>query len=150
MADLRRNETNPMIFKIYNCDFGIKIDGVSYDFTHVKSLLIDDPEMNKLTRGSNAKNKVGLSYKEGLKDPKKWSIPIIEMSPELKDVLDGAFDDQTRLEVYCIDRATGSSKMAKNAILSQKPQQLNIDETPESMEVKLDFETFDSSEVHKA
>lgn len=139
-----------MIFKIYNCDFGIKIGGVTYDFEHVDSVQIEDPERNKLTRGGNGKNKVGLTYKEGIKEPKRWTIPILSMSAALKEVLDGAFDDQTRMEVYCIDRTDGSSKMAKNAILANRPQQLTIDETVESMQVSMEFETFDSSEVHKS
>lgn len=139
-----------MIFKIYNCDFGMKIDSVSYDFEHVAELQIEDPERNRLTRGSNAKNRVGLAYKDGLKDPKRWTIPIMNMSAELKGVLDAAYDAQTRIEVYCIDRTDGSAKMAKNAVLSNKPQQLTLDETAESMGVSLEFETFDSSEVHKS
>jgi len=139
-----------MIFKHYNCDFGVKIGGVSYDFEHVAELQIEDPERNRLTRGSNAKDKVGLSYKDGLRDPKRWTIPILNMSSALKAVLDSAFNGQTRLEVYCIDRTDGSSKMAKNAVLSNRPQQLTLDDTAESMNVSLEFETFDSSENHKS
>jgi len=139
-----------MIFKIYNCDFGIKINGTSYDFEDVEELQIEDPERNRLTRGSNAKNKKGLSYKDGLKDPKRWSLPILNMSAELKGVLDGCYNNQTRVDVYCIDRTDGSSKMAKNALLSNLPQQLILDETAESMNVSLEFETFDSSENHKS
>jgi hypothetical protein len=139
-----------MIFKLYNCDFGVKIGGVDYEFEHVAELQIEDPERNRLTRGANAKNRVGLAYKDGLKDPKRWTIPILNMSAALKSVLDSAYEDQTRLECYCIDRTDGSSKMAKNAVLSNKPQQLTLDETAESMNVSLEFETFDSSEVHKS
>lgn len=139
-----------MIFKLYDCDLGIKIDGVSYSFEHVQEVQIEDPERNKLTRGANAGNKIGLAYKEGLKEPKRWTIPIMGMSPELKEVLDGAYDNQTRLEVYCISRSDGSSKMARNALLSNRPQQLVLDDSPESMNVSLEFETFDSSEVHKS
>lgn len=139
-----------MIFKIYNCDFGIKVDGVPYDFEDVAEVQIEDPERNRLTRGSNSKNKVGLAYKDGLKDPKKWTIPILNMSAALKEVLDGCFNEQTRVDVFCIDRTDGSSKMAKNALLSNKPQQLTIDDSAESMQVSLEFETFDSSEVHKS
>ncbi len=54
-------------FKMYNCDFGIKVNGVDYGFTHVENMQIENPEMNKLTRGSNAANKEGLVYKEGTK-----------------------------------------------------------------------------------
>jgi hypothetical protein len=139
-----------MIFKIYNCDFGIKINGTNYDFEHVAEVQIEDPERNRLTRGSNASNKLGLSYKEGTREPKRWTIPIMNMTAALKDVLEGAYNDQTRLDVYCIDRSDGSSKMAKNAVLSNRPQQLVLDESAESMQVSLEFETFDSSEVHKS
>ena len=139
-----------MIFKITDCDFGIKVAGTSYDFEHVASLQIEDPEKNRLTRGANAKNKVGLVFKEGLKEPKKWTIPILNMSADLKTVLDSVFDNKTRCEVYCVDRSDGSSKMAKNAILCNKPQQLTVDESAESMDVSLEFETFDSNENHKS
>lgn len=139
-----------MIFKIYNCDFGVKIGGVDYAFEHVSQVTIDDPERNRLTRGANASNKTGLVYKDGLKDPKRWTVPILNMSPELKAKLDECYDQQTRLDVYCIDRTDGSSKMGKNAILSNRPQQLTIEDTAESMQVSLEFETFDSSEVHKS
>lgn len=139
-----------MIFKMYNCDFGIKVNGVSYDFEHVAELQIEDPERNNLTRGGNAKNKLGLAYKEGLKEPKRWTLPILNMSADLKNVMDSCFDKQTRLEVYCIDRNDGSSKMAKNALLANRPQQLTIDDSAESMNVSLEFVTFDSSENHKS
>lgn len=139
-----------MIFKIYNCDFGIKIDGVSYEFEEVMELQVESPLRNKLTRGSNAKNKTGITYKEGLKDPSRWTIPILNMSAALKEVLDGCFENQTRVDAYCIDRTDGSSKMLKQAILSNQPQQLNLNDTSDAMQVSLEFESFDSSEVHKS
>lgn len=138
-----------MIFLPYQCDFGVKIDGVAYDFDYIASLKVDDPEKNKLTRGANASNKIGLAYKEGVKEPKVWTVTIMNMSLGLKTVLDSAWRDQKRCEVYGIDRPTGSSKMAKNAILCNQPQQLSIDETAESMNIELVFETFDSNENHK-
>lgn len=139
-----------MVFKIYNCDFGMKVNGTSYDFTDVKELQIEDNEKNRLTRGSNGKNTVGLAYREGVKDPKKWTIPIMNMSAALKEVMDDVYTEQTRIEVYAIDRTDGSSKMAKQAILCNRPQQLKLDDTPDSMDVSLEFETFDSNEDHKS
>lgn len=139
-----------MIFKIYKCDFGIKVDGTSYEFEHVAQVTIEDPERNRLTRGNNAKNMTGIAYKDGLKDPKRWTVPILNMSAALKTVLDDCFKNQKRLEVYVIDRDDGSSKWAKNAILSNAPQQLTMDDTAESMQVSLEFETFDSTETHKS
>lgn len=140
-----------MIFKVYNSDFGMKIGGVDYNFTHVDNMQIEDPENNRLVRGANATNKEGLVYKEGSKEPKRVTVTIMGMSPELKAVLDDCFKEKTRIEaVYCIDRTDGSGKMAKNAILCQQPQQLTVDESPESMNVALIFESFDMSEVHKS
>lgn len=138
-----------MIFKIYNSDFGFKLNGVGYDFTHVDSFTIEDPESTRLTRGANAKNKVGLAYKEGVKDPKRWTVTIMDMSIDIKALLDGIHKDQSRVDVYCIDRSNGSMKIAKNAVLCQQPQQLTVDESPESMAVALIFETFDSIETFK-
>lgn len=139
-----------MIFKAYDCDFGIKIAGVSYEFTHVQSLVIEDPEATKLIRGANAGNKTGLAYKEGVKEPKRITVTILDMPLALKEVLDAAYADTTRMDVYAISRSDGSSKMAREAILSQMPQQLQLDESPESMNVALAFESFDLSEVHKS
>lgn len=139
-----------MIFKMYNCDFGVKIDGVTYSFDHVNDLTIEDPETTKLVRGSNASNKTGLAYKEGIKEPKKLTVTIMNMTPELKGVLDTAYADKQRVDAFCIDRTDGSSKIAKNAVLSQQPQQLKVDETAESMNVALVFESFDLTEDHKS
>lgn len=139
-----------MIFKIYESDFGIKYNGVNYDFTHVTSLVIDDPTSTKLVRGANSGNKLGLAYSEGLKDAKKVTVTIIGMTLDLKTILDQAFANQDRLDAYCVSRVDGSSKIAKNAVLSKQPQQVNIDEGPESMNVILDFESFDLVETMKS
>ncbi len=138
------------IFKIYDCDFGIKYSGVNYDFTHIASMVIEDPENTKLIRGANGNNKMGLVYKEGIKEPKKVTVVIIGMDSALKAVLDQAYENKDRLDVFCVSRSDGSSKIGKNAVLSMQPMQLNIDEGPESMNVSLVFETFDLGEVHKS
>ena len=139
-----------MQFKIYNCDFGIKVNSVPYEFDHVVELQIEDNERNNLTRGANAKNMVGLPFKEGMRDPKRWSLPILDLTIEMKAVLDDAYNKQTRLEVYCIDRTDGSSKFLKNAILANKPQQLTLNDSADSLQVSLEFVGFDSSETMKA
>jgi len=139
-----------MIFKIYNSDFGILLTGVKYAFTHVQNMTIEDPENTKLVRGANGGDKVGLVYKEGLKEPKKITVTIIGLSLELKAALDTAYANKSRMDVWCIDRSDGSSKTAKNSILSTQPQQLTIDENSDSMNVALIFESYDLSEVHKS
>ncbi len=150
MANIRRNETDTMIFKIYDCDFGIKYNGQNYDFVHIQSLVIEDPENTKLIRGANGGNKLGLIYKEGLKEPKKITVTIIGMDASLKAVLDQAYQAKDRLDVFCVSRVDGSSKMGQDAVLSMQPQQLNIDEGPESMNVVLVFHCFNMQETHKS
>lgn len=138
------------IFKLYDCDIGIKVNSVDYSFDHVAEVQIEDPERNRLTRGANAKDNVGLAYKDGLKDPKRITVPILNMSAAIKGVLEGAFKAQTRVDFYCISRSDGSSKWGKNCLVSNNPQQLTLDETAESMNVSIEFETFELTEVHKS
>jgi hypothetical protein len=138
-------------FKMYNCDFGMKIGSTDYVFEHVNGFVIEDPEVTSLTRGANGSNKTGLVYKEGMKEAKTVTVTIMGMSEALQAVLAAAYKDKTRIEaVYSIDRTDGSSKMARNCVLSNQPQQLNLDDSPESMEVQLIFKSFDLSEVHKS
>lgn len=137
------------VFKMYDCDFGVTLGGVNYDFDHVVSVEIEDPERAKLIRGSNAGNKTGLSYREGLREAKIVTATIIGMSNELHSLLKAAYDASTRMDWYCVNRKDGSKKMAKNAILSQSPKQLTMDDTPDSMNTALIFESFDIDEEHK-
>src|SRR3954471_12739610 len=132
-----------MIFKPYECDFGITINGQNYDFDHIVSFGTEDPERTKLIRGSNAGNKIGLVYKEGIKDAKVVTVTIIGMTSAIYTLLKTAYDNQTRMDCYCVVRADGSSKIAKNAVLSIEPKQLNVDDSAESMNVALAFESFD-------
>lgn len=77
-------------------------------------------------------------------------LDLMDLQPELFEVLKSAHKNKTRFDnVYAISRDTGSGKSAKRAILSQEPQQLTIDETPDSLTVTLAFETFDLSEARK-
>ena len=139
-----------MIFKIYESDFGIKLNGVNYDFPHIHGMQIEDPQSTKLIRGANGVNKIGIPYVEGIKEPKKITVTIIGMSGDLKSVLQTAYEGQTRMDVFCVSRIDGSSKIGKDAVLSMQPMQLNIDDTPDSMNVALVFETFNMVEAHKS
>jgi hypothetical protein len=139
-----------MIFKLYDCDFGITLNGVNYDFEHVDGLTLEDPERTRLVRGGNAGNKLGLAYREGTKEAKTVTVTIIGMPFALYPLMKKAYEDKTRVDCYCISRVDGSSKIAKNAILSQEPQQLTVDESAESMNTALVFESYDVSETHKS
>lgn len=138
------------IFKMYDCDFGVTLNGVNYDFTHVENLQIEDPERTRLIRGSNAGNKIGLAYKEGLKEAKTITLTVIGMPAEVHALLRAAYDNKDRLDCYCVSRVDGSSKIAKNAVLAQSPKQLSMDDSAESMNTALVFESFDVEETHKS
>jgi hypothetical protein len=138
-----------MLFKLYECDFGLTLNGVNYDFEHVENLQIEDPEKTRLIRGGNAGNKTGLAYKEGIKEAKTVTLTVIGMPFALYALLKTAYEEKTRLDCYCVSRVDGSSKIAKNSILSVEPKQLSIDDSAESMNLALVFESFDVSEVHK-
>lgn len=138
------------IFKLYDCDFGVTLNGVNYTFEHVDNLTIEDPERTRLTRGANAGNKTGLVYREGVKEAKTITVTVIGMAIEIFNLLKQAKADDTRMDVFCVSRADGSSKIAKNAVLCQEPKQLSLDDTAESLNTALIFESFDVSEVHKS
>lgn len=138
------------IFKMYDCDFGVTIDGVNYDFTHVENLTIEDPERTRLIRGTNAANKQGLIYREGLKEAKTITLTVIGMSMEIHNLLKKAFAEQKRVDCNVISRVDASTKIAKNAVLSQSPKQLTLDDSPDSLNTALIFESYDVEEVHKS
>lgn len=137
------------VFKMYECDFGVTIAGVNYDFTHVENVTYEDPERTRLIRGSNAGNKLGLIYVEGLKEAKVITLTVIGMPAAVHNLLKKAYTDKTRLDMYVISRADASSKIAKNAVLSQSPKQLTLDDSPDSLNTALIFESFDVDETHK-
>lgn len=139
-----------MIFKLYDCDIGLTIRGTNYEFEHVDSVTVDDPESTKLVRGANAKNKIGLAYTEGVKDAKTLTTSVIGIPAELHDLLKDVYKTKERIDFWAISRADGSSKMAKNAILAKTPLQLTVDSSPESMNTVITVESFDVEEVHKS
>lgn len=136
--------------KLNDCDVGLTIGGVEYNFTHVDSVTVDDPERKRLTRGANQGNKVGIQYTEGSKEAKTITTSVIDIPVALHTLLKDCYKKGTRMSFWAISRTDGSSKFAKNAILSQTPQQLALDETPESMNVSLILESFDVDDTYKA
>ena len=137
-------------FNLYDCDVGLVVAGTKYEFQNVAKVGFEDNERNRLTRGASATDENGLAYRDGIKDPKRILPDILEMSAELYAVFVSLFTGQTRFDFYVISRKDGSSKMGKNCILSNRPQQLNLDETADSLAVAIEIETFKIEEVHKS
>lgn len=139
-----------MIFKLYDCDVGLTIDDVQYFFEHVDSVQITDPEKTRLTRGANAGSKSGISYREGLKEAKNIVFQLKGITAALHSLLKQVYEDQTRVNAFIVSRKDGSAKNAKNAVLCMVPMQLNLDDTPDSMNLQLELETYDLQENHKS
>ncbi len=137
-------------FKLYNCDIGFTIRGVDYRLDHVDSVTVDDPETNELVRGANAGNKIGLTYKQGLKEAKTFTTAALALPMALHNLLKEVFGSQERFDFWCISRDDGSSKMARNAILASSPKQLTLDDSAESMQVSLIVKSYDVDENHKS
>lgn len=138
------------LFRMYDCDFVVVIRGVTYQFTHVENFSMEDPERTRLIRGANAGNKEGLAYKEGLKEAKTATLTVIGMPKEVHDLLKDVYTNKERVDAGAISRTDGSSKMLKNAVMSQSPKQLTMDDSAESLNTALLFESFDVEEIHKS
>lgn len=138
------------VFRLYDCDIVLTIRDVNYQLDHVDSVALEVPERTRLTRGANAANSVGLVYKEGLKEATSITVPTMAIPIELMNLLKEVYRDRERFDFSVVARSDGSNKTAKNCILSQEPQQLTLDESPESLNVTLLLESFDVTEVHKS
>lgn len=130
------------MFKLYECDVGIKAEGITYQWKNISQVAFEDNERNRLTRGANATDEVGIAYKDGIKEAKRILPSILEMPSALHALFQRLFKDQVRFEFFCTSRKTGSSLFGKNCILSNRPMQLNLDETAESLEIAIEIETF--------
>lgn len=139
-----------MNFKMTNCDFGWNYNDVKYDFDHVESVTIEDPEMVTLVRGSNKKNKEGIVITQGGKDPKVVTVVLIGISKTLFDAFKACWDAQARSECWIVDRSDGSARFVKQAIISKQPRQLSIGEDPDNLNVTVEFHSFDIQEDHKS
>jgi len=137
-------------FKMYNLDFGFVYNAVTYEFDHVESMTVEDPEVVTLVRGSNKKNKEGIVITQGVKDPKVVTVVLIGISQALFNVFETAFNAKARVEAYAIDRTDGSSRLIKQAVLSKQPRQMAIGEDAENLNVTIELHTFDLQEVHKS
>lgn len=138
------------IFKMYECDFSFTLNDTVYTFSEVENFTIEDPERTRLIRGGNAGNKTGLIYKEGLKEAKTVTVTVIGLPAAVHNLLKRVYSERLRVDVAAVSRADGSSKIAKQAVLSQSPKQLTMDDSAESMNTTLMFESYDVEEVHKS
>jgi hypothetical protein len=137
------------MLKLYDCDCVMTIRGVRYDFVHVDSVTVEDPETMDLVRGANAGNKEGLDFKSGTKEPKTLTTSVVALPPALHTLIKDVYDNGERVEFSAISRKTGSGKHAKRCLVSQRPQQFTLDSSPESLNTPIILKSFDVEDVLK-
>lgn len=137
------------ILKLYECDTGVTINDVRYDFLHVTDVQIENNEANTLARGVNSSGK-GIAFRTGITEPKKMTFTVIGVSKELHGLLTKCFDEQTEVTAYAISRKDGSSVSMSNAVLTKKPVQGGLTDSADSMNTVLEFESFILEEIHNS
>jgi hypothetical protein len=134
------------IFQIHQVDSGFSFNSVSYNFSDVDVVNYTYNQKNRLTRGANAQNSVGISYKEGLKTPDIAETKIKDCSIEVYNLLLSLWKSEGRINFWIVDRKTGEGYTYKNAIIRDKPRQTEVSETEDSISFMLAVESFDVSE----
>jgi hypothetical protein len=131
------------IFQISNGDCGFTYNGVNYTFSDVNTINYTFNEKNHLTRGASGQNKVGITYKEGLKTPDVAEANITDCSVGIYSLLQTLFKDKSRISFWFIDRETGEGLTYKNAVIRDKPLQTAIGESEDTISFMLAVESFD-------
>lgn len=134
------------VFQIHQGDAGFSYNGVNYTFSDVDTVEYTYSKKNHLTRGANGINKVGISYKEGVKTPEVAEIRVVDCSVAIYSLLLQIYEKSLRLSVWFIDRATGEGFTLNNAIVRDKPRQTSIGESEDTIGFTLAVESFDITE----
>jgi hypothetical protein len=113
-------------------------------------MTIEDSQAHHLTRGLNAKNKVGIMIAEGLSEPDKITIQIMNVPSSVIELLNKIRDTGERIGAHVIDKKTGDSRFIKNAVISKRVRQLVISEGRDDLNIELTLESFDVDDKLKA
>lgn len=131
------------MLRIWRTDGGVTIDGVNYEFEHFDNVTFTISQMKHLTRGANSKNKTGISIIENSKQPDTAAVTILDISSDLIDRLNKAFENDERIALWFYDRSNLGKIQYNNAQIQQRVQQPTIAEGEESLTVTLTVESFD-------
>jgi len=134
------------LFQISQGDAGFSYNGSNYTFSDVDTVDYTYSRKNHLTRGASGQNKVGIAYKEGLKTPDMAEVKVVDCSIAIYNLLLTLFNNQSKLNFWFIDRATGEGFTYKNAIIRDKPRQTSIGESEDTIGFMFAVESFDITE----
>lgn len=127
----------------WKSDSGFIYNGITYIFDDVDSSVVSPQEAKHLTRGANSKNKVGLVYKEGSKTPWTVTANVMNLSKDVMDILNKCYDNEERIDFFCIDNNTGERKIAYNSLVTKWVSQETISDAEDTYNVALALESFD-------
>jgi hypothetical protein len=134
------------LFQISEGDAGFSYNGANYTFSDVDTLEYSYNKKNHLTRGASGQNKVGITYKEGLKTPDTLEIRVVDCSVAIYKLLLTIFNEGGRISTWFIDRSTGEGMTFKAAAIRDKPRQTSIGEGEDTIGFTLGVESFDVTE----
>lgn len=134
------------IFQINQGDAGFSYNGVNYTFSDVDTIDYTYSKKNHLTRGASGTNKLGITYKEGLKTPDAAETKVVDCSVAIYKLLLTIFNDSSRINFWFVDRTTGEGFTFKNAAIRDKPRQTSISENVDSISFMFAVESFDVTE----
>uniref|UniRef100_A0AAU8AUZ1 Tail tube protein n=1 Tax=Dulem virus 29 TaxID=3145747 RepID=A0AAU8AUZ1_9CAUD len=132
-----------MAIQLWRSKNGVNINSQNYDFEHVDRVSVDDPVRKHLTRGANSKSKTGLPYLENSKQAKTINMEVLDLSKEMRDMLNNCYENEDRIGVYCVDTATGESYNGNNCLVTGLVWQPVVSSEEETYNVTLSFETYD-------
>lgn len=133
-------------FQIWKCSGGFSYNGQNYEFSDIDSVVYTYNQKNHLVRGANAKNKVGIVSREGLKTPDVAEYTVLDCSKDVYLLLLDLFEKEERVDAFFIDDETGEYFIFKNAIIRDKPRQTSIGEEDTTTSFMFAVESFDVKE----
>lgn len=131
------------MFQIYKTQSGFIHNGIDYGFDDVDSHVISPQEAKHLTRGANSTNKLGLVYKENSKLPWTVTANIMNVTKEVMELLNKCYENEERIDFYCVDSDTGDNKMARNSLVTKYVTQETVSDGEDTYNIALALESFD-------
>jgi len=131
------------IFQISQGDVGFSYNGANYTFSDADNIAYTYSKKNHITRGASGQNKVGISYKEGLKTPDMMEALIVDCTVAIQKLLLSLFESGERVNAWFIDRTTGEGLTFANAVIRDKPAQGTIGESEDTISFMFAVESFD-------
>lgn len=131
------------MFQQWKSDSGFIYNGFTYYFDDIDSHVMSPQEAKHLTRGANSKNKLGLVYKEGSKTPWTITANVMNLPKGQLEILNKCYENEERIDFFCIDSITGKSKMAYNALVTKMVSQETVSDGEDTYNTALALESFD-------